>query len=88
MALAPKDLLNPANVSSYKYIIDSKSKEELRKYRKGQTTSKYKVKVGMMEVTFEGEEYLGKKRKSGQKYGDGKAQGLLWERNWSGLARA
>lgn len=87
MALALKDLLNPANVS-YKYMIDSTSREELRKHRRVQTTSKYRVKIGMMEEEFEREECLEGKKKSDQKRGDGKAEGLLRLRNCSGLTRA
>lgn len=63
-----------------------KSREKLGQYRKGHTTSKCKVKVGMLEVTLEGGECLGKK-KNDQKHGGGKAQGLLWKRNGSDLAR-
>lgn len=39
-----------------------KSKEKLRKCRKGQTTSKSKVKVGMLEVALEGENVWRRKR--------------------------
>lgn len=53
-----------------------------------QTTSKYGVKIGMMEQEFEREECLEGKKKSDQKHGDGKAEGLLWLRNCSGLTRA
>lgn len=54
MALALKDLLNPTSPFSYEYITTNQEKY-VRKYGKGQTGSKYKVKVGMLEVTFEGE---------------------------------
>lgn len=40
----------------------------------------------MLEIVFEGGEW-GRKRVT-KSSGDGKAQGLLWMRNWSGLARA
>lgn len=62
MTLAPKDLLNPTSVS-YKYATDNKSREEPRKCRKGQTTSKFKVKLGMMEVAFEGGGLFGEEEK-------------------------
>lgn len=54
MALGLKDLLNPTSPFSYEYITTNQEKY-VRKYGKGQTSSKYKVKVGMLEVTFEGE---------------------------------
>lgn len=56
------DLLNPTSVS-YKYATDNKSREEPRKCRKGQTTSKFKVKLGMMEVAFEGGGLFGEEKK-------------------------
>lgn len=75
-----------SNKSFFLGIHYNKSREELRKYGKGQTSSKYKVKVGMLEIVFEGGEW-GRKRVT-KSSGDGKAQGSLWKRNWSGLARA
>lgn len=61
IAHALKDLLSPTNLF-YEYVLDSKSREEQRKYRIGQTTTKHKVKVDMLEGAFEGGECLGKKK--------------------------
>lgn len=51
-------------------------------------TSKYRAKIGMMEEEFGREECLERKKKGDQKLGDGKAEGVLWLRNCSGLTRA
>lgn len=72
MALALKDLLNSTSHFSYEYITTNQEKY-VRKYGKGQTSSKYKVKVGMLEVAFEGGEW--RRKRVTKSNGDGKAQG-------------
>lgn len=52
-----------------------------------QTTSKYRVRIGMMKEELKREECLEKKMR-GQKHGDGKAVGFALVRNYSRLARA